>query len=171
VGLVAMLALGFFGGALLARGRTSPTVAVSSASAVGEEAPRLIGEPPPPPPPPDLAPRIEPLPPRVATPPSREVASRRTRWARVSRLTVGESAEAGANNGNGLCLMSVESKPSKARVWVDEKDTGRKTPLIAYRVPCGSHQLSLRRDDLNLAHSESVNASIVAPLRRTYALR
>jgi hypothetical protein len=74
------------------------------------------------------------------------------------------------DNGRGLCLMSLDSSPSRAQVWLDGHDTGRRTPLIAYRISCTDHTLVIRRADLELAHTDAFTASAVKPVRRSYVL-
>jgi hypothetical protein len=118
----------------------------------------------------------------AATPrhPKGKAAAMRARAARApARAAADRPADAAAeaaataddgNAGAGLCLLSLESTPP-AQVWLDEKSTGRRTPLIAYHVHCGNHKLSLRRDDLNIDRTESITVSLSVPFRRSYSLK
>jgi hypothetical protein len=51
--------------------------------------------------------------------------------------------------------MTVGSSPWAA-VWLDGKDTGRHTPLVQLALPCGTHVLELKRQDLRLARLATV---------------
>ena len=66
--------------------------------------------------------------------------------------------------------MSVGSRPP-ADVWIDEHSTGRRTPLVKYRVACGDHKLALKRADLDIYQMEIVTLREGAPFKKVYPLQ
>ena len=56
-------------------------------------------------------------------------------------------------------------------IWLDDKKTGQRTPLIGYKVGCGRHTLSLRREDLALSQVERIEAVPGTTVLRTIILR
>jgi len=69
----------------------------------------------------------------------------------------------------GECTMSVGSFPW-AELWIDDRDTGQRTPVVHYAVPCGAHKLALRRRDLKLDRSVPVTVSPGHELKQHYEL-
>jgi eukaryotic-like serine/threonine-protein kinase len=49
----------------------------------------------------------------------------------------------------GTATLSIASKPA-ARVIIDDKDTGRYTPLIGFKVPATKHKVELVNDEFGL---------------------
>ncbi|MBC8131838.1 MAG: PEGA domain-containing protein [Deltaproteobacteria bacterium] len=45
------------------------------------------------------------------------------------------------------CSMSLGSTPW-SELWLDGKDTHRRTPIVSFPVPCGAHRIALKRPDL-----------------------
>jgi len=67
------------------------------------------------------------------------------------------------------CLMTIGSKPW-ARVFVDGKDTGKVTPLVNYKLPCGSHRLRLVNTDLDIKKTVRVTVSPDKPFKQLFRL-
>jgi serine/threonine-protein kinase len=182
---VATFAVGLTIGALVPRGRPSPAVA-AAAGASGSarnraERPRLLAtalrvpQRQPSPQPPATTSAASLLAP--AGPQRRAATARPVRHARAAIETAPAPAPTSdvteletRDNGKGNCLMSLESTPSAAQVWLDGRDTGRRTPLFGYRVSCGDHKLLLRRGDLELSQGDSFTANAAAPVRKAYVL-
>ncbi|MDH5675543.1 MAG: protein kinase [Myxococcales bacterium] len=72
---------------------------------------------------------------------SKRSRSSRRRSRRKSRS--GAAAAADATSGEGTLV--VNSVPW-AHVYIDGRDTGRKTPLMGYRLPVGSHEIKLQTE-------------------------
>jgi hypothetical protein len=53
------------------------------------------------------------------------------------------------------CLLSVSAHPG-AEIWLDQQDSGRKSPTAALNLSCGIHELALRRPDGSVAELESI---------------
>jgi hypothetical protein len=51
-----------------------------------------------------------------------------------------------------VCFISIGSQPW-SEVWIDGKSTGRHTPLVGYKLPCGRHTLTLKNAELAVAKS------------------
>ena len=51
--------------------------------------------------------------------------------------------------------MTIGSRPW-AEVWVDGRNTGKLTPLVGHKVPCGRRRIRLWNPELNLEKTESV---------------
>jgi hypothetical protein len=77
---------------------------------------------------------------------------------------------AAAAAGDGTCVITVSSSPW-AEVWLDEHNTGRRTPLSGYRLPCGDHKLVLKRNDLDIYQMEMITIRAGTPFRKSYPLR
>jgi hypothetical protein len=55
----------------------------------------------------------------------------------------------------GACSITVGSNPW-AEVWIDGRNTGRLTPVIGYRLPCGQHRITLRNSEAGLQKTKDV---------------
>jgi hypothetical protein len=55
----------------------------------------------------------------------------------------------------GNCSINVGARPW-AEVWIDGRNTGKLTPLVGYKVPCGRRRIRLVNPELNLEKMESV---------------
>ena len=67
------------------------------------------------------------------------------------------------------CSISIGSQPW-SEVWIDGNRTGRHTPLVGYKVPCGRHTLTLRNPGLARAKSVIVTVKPHARLKRIFHL-
>ena len=65
------------------------------------------------------------------------------------------------------CIISIGSQPW-SEVWIDGKSTGRHTPLMGYRVPCGRHTLTLKNAELAVAKSTVVTLNPRSRLKRIF---
>jgi hypothetical protein len=70
-----------------------------------------------------------------------------------------------ASAGDLLCVISVGSQPW-SEVWIDGKSTGRHTPLLGYKVPCGRRTLTLKNTELALTRSTIVTLKPGSRLKR-----
>jgi serine/threonine protein kinase len=67
------------------------------------------------------------------------------------------------------CSIQITSKPW-AQVWIDGKNTGRKTPLDNLKVACGMRKLELKRPDRDIEQMEMLKVVPGAPYRGSYEL-
>jgi serine/threonine protein kinase len=67
------------------------------------------------------------------------------------------------------CSIRVYSRPW-AEVWIDGKDTGRKTPVENLKVACGKRKLELKRPDKDIEQMEMLNVVPGKPSRGNYEL-
>jgi hypothetical protein len=64
------------------------------------------------------------------------------------------------------CLLNL-TEHAGAEIWLDQRDTGKKTPIDALELACGVHELALRRPDGSVAVLDSVELRPgQAPVRR-----
>jgi serine/threonine protein kinase len=131
-----------------------------------------------PPVPPPLRPQVEPLqrverPPPIALDPRpmrRSRARRSTgRFGGSSPFTADPSLAALAGGGLDGCSIRISSRPW-AEVWIDGRNTGRKTPIDNLKVACGVRTLELKRPDKDIGHTEALNLTPGAPYRGDYEL-
>jgi hypothetical protein len=93
----------------------------------------------------------------------------------VKERAVAAGAGAGATEGasatdkGGSCTMTVGSKPW-TEVWIDGKNTNRRTPLVDYKLPCGEHKLLLKRDDIDVYQMEVITVEAGTPFKKSYPL-
>jgi hypothetical protein len=80
------------------------------------------------------------------------------------------AAPALAPPATGPCQLYVASHPP-AELWLDGRNTGRRTPVSGLQVGCGDHRLVLKRDDLELYQMEMITVRSGTPFRKTYPLR
>jgi serine/threonine-protein kinase len=164
--------------------RGAPTVAAAPAPRAPAIAPARPTPPPAPPEPPvtvtavlgttRVAPEVEPLAAHAAAdpPPPPVLAVKRARpRAGSGRQAVAATPAAGpAGGGGGPCVISVVSKPW-ANVWLDEHNTGHRTPLSGFHLPCGDHKLVLKRDDLDIYQMEVITVRNGIPFKKSYPLQ
>jgi hypothetical protein len=135
----------------------------------------------------------EPAPSAQVEPPREQEDSRAAAWARLAaparkpkaaakpapkpaparpapKAVAAAHPAAAAAAGSGPCIMSVGSKPP-ADVWLDERNLGRRTPLVGYRVACGDHKLVLKRADLDIYQMEIVTLRAGAHFKKVYPLQ
>jgi hypothetical protein len=85
-------------------------------------------------------------------------------------LAPGQPAAAPAEpTAERACLISIGSHPW-SEVWIDGKSTGRHTPLVNYRVPCGRRTLTLKNAMLAIAKSVVVTLKPRSRLRKVFRL-
>jgi hypothetical protein len=84
-------------------------------------------------------------------------------------VTPEQAAAAPEPAAERACLISIGSHPW-SEVWIDGKSTGRHTPLVNYKVPCGRRTLTLRNADLALAKSVIVTLKPRSRLRKVFRL-
>jgi hypothetical protein len=83
---------------------------------------------------------------------------------RIEPILMPSSATAAAPAA--ACLLSL-TEHAGAEIWLDERDTGKKTPIDALELACGVHELALRRPDGSVAVLDSVELRPgQAPVRR-----
>jgi serine/threonine-protein kinase len=67
------------------------------------------------------------------------------------------------------CRISIGSRPW-SDVWIDGKSTGRHTPLLNYKIPCGRRTLTLKNAELTLEKSVVVTLKPHSRLRKVVRL-
>jgi hypothetical protein len=132
-----------------------------------------------------VAPEVEPIverpPPAAAAPdpPPPVLAVKRARSAHATHggasaaaaaAATADTRPAGAGAGAGACALALKSSPW-AHVWLDGKDTGRRTPVAEFHVPCGDHKLVLKRDDLDIYQMEVITVRAGTTFRKSYPLK
>jgi serine/threonine protein kinase len=100
-------------------------------------------------PPPATAPA-----PRTAPPPP-TTAARPAGNAPVAEPATSPPATPPVARERGACAVTIGSRPW-AEVWIDGRNTGKLTPLVGYKVPCGRRRIRLWNPELNLEKNESV---------------
>jgi hypothetical protein len=55
----------------------------------------------------------------------------------------------------GACSITLGSNPW-AEVWIDGRNTGRLTPVVGYRLPCGQHRITLRNSEAGLEKTKDL---------------
>jgi serine/threonine protein kinase len=122
--------------------------------------------------------QVEPLPPNAGGPgsgtpsgrsPAASVRSRpASRPAATARSAAAPAAET-ASSDNNQCPVQIFSKPW-AQVWIDGKNTGRKTPVTGLKLPCGARKLQLKRPDRDLEQMEIIILEAGRTFRGSYDL-
>ncbi len=69
----------------------------------------------------------------------------------------------------GICSVTIGSRPW-AEVWVDGRNTGKLTPLVGHKVPCGRRRIRLWNPELNLEKTESVLLRSSEPFKKIFQL-
>jgi hypothetical protein len=77
------------------------------------------------------------------------------------------SAPAAAEGGD--CSITVNSIPW-SEVWIDAKNTGKHTPVVDLKVPCGKHKLSFKRSDIQIDRTENINVRSGQGFKQLYKL-
>ncbi len=67
------------------------------------------------------------------------------------------------------CTITVNTVPWSV-VWIDGKDTALHTPFVDYKLPCGTHKLGFKRDDMQIDHVETINLRAGQPFKQRYTL-
>ena len=70
--------------------------------------------------------------------------------------------------GNG-CSITVNSIPW-SEVWIDGKNTTLHTPVVRFRLPCGKHKLTFKREDMHIDHTETITLRPGTKFMHLYAL-
>ena len=55
-------------------------------------------------------------------------------------------------------------------IWIDGKNTTRLTPVADWKLPCGKHELTFKRPDLNIDRTETIIVRPRKKFRQMYAL-
>jgi hypothetical protein len=76
----------------------------------------------------------------------------------------GEGASGVAN-----CVATISSRPW-AELLIDGKTTGKLTPLVNYPLPCGSHRLTFKNEDLMIERNERVTLVPGRPFKKIFQL-
>jgi hypothetical protein len=63
-----------------------------------------------------------------------------------------------AEEPTGTGILNIASKPV-ARVYIDNQDTGRYTPLMNFKIKSGKHKISLKNTDFGLDKTYYVDVS------------
>jgi hypothetical protein len=71
-----------------------------------------------------------------------------------TKLGTNGAAAAPAPTG-GVCSVTLGSKPW-SQIWIDGKDTGKVTPLVDYKVPCGKHKVTFKNPEIPVEKSENI---------------
>jgi serine/threonine protein kinase len=69
----------------------------------------------------------------------------------------------------GTCALTIGSTPW-AELWLDGTNMHRHTPVVALAVPCGRHQLGLKRPDLAIEYTTDVLLTTGQAFRRVYRI-
>jgi serine/threonine protein kinase len=80
-----------------------------------------------------------------------------------------DSSSKPAADTGGDCSITVNSVPW-SEVWIDGQSTNQHTPLVDYKVPCGKHKLSFKRDDMQINQSENVSLKSGGKFKKLYKL-
>jgi hypothetical protein len=67
------------------------------------------------------------------------------------------------------CAISVDTVPW-SEIWIDGKNTTRLTPVADWKLPCGKHELTFKRPDLNIDRTETIIVRPRKKFRQMYAL-
>jgi serine/threonine protein kinase len=87
-----------------------------------------------------------------------------------SETKLGAGAAAAAPPaGGGVCMVTLGSKPW-AQVWIDGKDTGKVTPLVDYKIPCGKHTVTFKNPEIPIEKSESLTIKAGEKLKKKVTL-
>jgi hypothetical protein len=125
---------------------------------------------------PEVEPIVEPPAPAAAAPEPPPPPLLAVKRARSAHGTHGGAAAAAATAdakpaaSGGACALALKSSPW-AHVWLDGKDTGRRTPVSEFHVPCGDHKLVLKRDDLDIYQMEVITVRAGTTFRKSYPLK
>jgi hypothetical protein len=94
----------------------------------------------------------------------------------VKPSTPGPSAPATPSASRSLpgvgpndCTIRISSRPW-AEVWIDGKNTGRKTPIDNLKVACGARKLELKRPDKDIEQMEMLQVVPGKPYLGSYEL-
>jgi serine/threonine protein kinase len=67
------------------------------------------------------------------------------------------------------CIATISSRPW-AEVSIDGKPTGQITPLVNYSLPCGSHRISFKNEDLMIERNERITLTPGLPFKKIFRL-
>ena len=65
--------------------------------------------------------------------------------------------------------MTIGSKPW-SEVWIDGRNTGKLTPLVDYKLPCGRHRLTLKNPELGAEKNETVTVRAGEKYKKIFQL-
>ena len=98
-----------------------------------------------------------------------DIFEQETKLGSGAAAALGSTGGAAAGAAGGDCIISVNSKPW-SEVHLDGKNTGKVTPLVDFKVPCGRHRLRFYNPDLKLEKTENVNLRAGEKFKRVYSL-
>jgi hypothetical protein len=81
----------------------------------------------------------------------------------------GEDPHVEDQSGRQMCSVSISSVPW-SELWLDGKSTGRRTPVVDYKVPCGKHKLGLKRPEWRINKTKLIRLRRGEPFDRSYTL-
>jgi hypothetical protein len=67
------------------------------------------------------------------------------------------------------CTVTIGSKPW-SEVWIDGRNTGKLTPLMDHRVPCGRRKITLKNPDLQIEKTETINVRSGEKFKKVFQL-
>jgi hypothetical protein len=67
------------------------------------------------------------------------------------------------------CTITIGSKPW-SEVWIDGRNTGKLTPLMDHRVPCGRRKITLKNPDLQIEKTETINVRSGEKFKKIFQL-
>ncbi len=67
------------------------------------------------------------------------------------------------------CTVTIGSKPW-SEVWIDGRNTGKLTPLVDHRVPCGRRKITLKNPDLQIEKTETVTVRSGEKFKKIFQL-
>jgi hypothetical protein len=65
--------------------------------------------------------------------------------------------------------VTIGSKPW-SEVWIDGRNTGKLTPLVDHRVPCGRRKITLKNPDLQIEKTETVTVRSGEKFKKIFQL-
>ena len=71
--------------------------------------------------------------------------------------------------GGGSCTVTIGSKPW-SEVWIDGRNTGKLTPLVDHKVPCGRRKITLKNPDLQIEKNETITVRSGEKFKKIFQL-
>ena len=69
----------------------------------------------------------------------------------------------------GECSITIGSRPW-AEVWIDGKNTNKHTPFADYKIACGKHKISFKRQDLQIDKTEGITVQPGEKFKQSFSL-
>ncbi|HEY2729650.1 MAG TPA: hypothetical protein VGK52_06885, partial [Polyangia bacterium] len=67
------------------------------------------------------------------------------------------------------CSITIGSRPW-SEVWIDGKNTNKRTPFADYKISCGKHKLVFKRPDLQIDRAESITVLPGEKFKQSFSL-